>query len=307
MKIRKPSYFNSFKCIASECEDTCCAGWGIVIDEETLKKYEKVEGDFRERLNEEIISDDEDKIFKLKGDRCSFLNDKNLCDIYKELGEEGLCYTCREYPRYREEFLHIKEIGISLSCPEAARIILRDEEEGVFIEIDNDEKWEEDDEIEEEMLSHFLESREIIYDILKDRSLEISERCALCLKFVEELQDKVYFNEIEEIEEILKNYKNSSFKEEIIKEIKEYKGDEKYKNIHQYIKIFEDLRHIHPNDPLALQDILRTFFQTPEDEEIYLKKHREFDEYFKKNEYKYENILIYFVFRYYMKGIFDYD
>ena len=48
MKVRVPNYFNEFKCIASECEDTCCAGWEIVIDDETHKRYEKVEGEFGE-------------------------------------------------------------------------------------------------------------------------------------------------------------------------------------------------------------------------------------------------------------------
>ena len=42
MKIRVPNYFKDFKCIASKCEDTCCAGWGIVIDDEALEKYQKV-------------------------------------------------------------------------------------------------------------------------------------------------------------------------------------------------------------------------------------------------------------------------
>lgn len=40
MKIRVPSYFKDFKCIASECEDTCCAGWEIVIDQETYNCYQ---------------------------------------------------------------------------------------------------------------------------------------------------------------------------------------------------------------------------------------------------------------------------
>ena len=31
-----PDYYHEFSCIAGECEDTCCAGWQIVIDEKTL-------------------------------------------------------------------------------------------------------------------------------------------------------------------------------------------------------------------------------------------------------------------------------
>ena len=54
MKTRVPDYFKQFKCIASECEDTCCAGWEIVIDDDTYDMYKSVEGKFGERLKKEI-------------------------------------------------------------------------------------------------------------------------------------------------------------------------------------------------------------------------------------------------------------
>ena len=57
MKTRVPDYFKQFKCIASECEDTCCAGWEIVIDDETYDMYKSVEGPFGERLKSEIYLD----------------------------------------------------------------------------------------------------------------------------------------------------------------------------------------------------------------------------------------------------------
>lgn len=34
-----PDYYGEFECIAGECEDTCCAGWQIVIDKDSLKRY----------------------------------------------------------------------------------------------------------------------------------------------------------------------------------------------------------------------------------------------------------------------------
>ena len=46
-----PDYYHEFSCIAGECEDTCCAGWQIVADEAALKKYKKVTGSFRKRLD----------------------------------------------------------------------------------------------------------------------------------------------------------------------------------------------------------------------------------------------------------------
>ena len=125
MKIRVPSYFKDFKCIASACEDTCCAGWGIVIDEETYNTYQNIESGFGEKVRSKIVEEDGENVFVLNGENCPFLNENNLCEIYKELGEKSLCYTCRQYPRYMEEFFDLREMGISLSCPEAARIIFR--------------------------------------------------------------------------------------------------------------------------------------------------------------------------------------
>ena len=68
-----------------------------------------------------------------------------------------------------------------------------------------------------------------------------------------------------------------------------------------------DLKHITPNDPLGLNDALRYFWQSDEDEELYLVKHNEFNKYYEESMYKFENILVYFIFRYFMKAVFDYD
>lgn len=122
MQITYPDYYKEFSCTADKCKDTCCAGWGIVIDDNTLKKYRQVKGAFGKRLRQEI--DWKEKSFCQKAGRCAFLNQRNLCDIYTQLGEKAFCDTCRRYPRHIEEFENLREISLSLSCPEAAEIIL---------------------------------------------------------------------------------------------------------------------------------------------------------------------------------------
>ena len=76
MKIRVPEYFKDFKCIASKCEDTCCAGWGIVIDDATYDRYKNVQGEFGDRLRSEIVHEAGENIFVLKGNNCPFLNEE---------------------------------------------------------------------------------------------------------------------------------------------------------------------------------------------------------------------------------------
>ena len=39
MQFTFPNYYKEFSCIAGACPDTCCAGWQILIDDKTLKKY----------------------------------------------------------------------------------------------------------------------------------------------------------------------------------------------------------------------------------------------------------------------------
>ncbi|WP_363315235.1 flagellin lysine-N-methylase [uncultured Clostridium sp.] len=65
----------------------------------------------------------EEECFYQDKRRCAFLNEEDLCDLYKALGPDALCDTCRLYPRHTEEYEGLRELSLSLSCPEAARII----------------------------------------------------------------------------------------------------------------------------------------------------------------------------------------
>ncbi|WP_283695035.1 flagellin lysine-N-methylase [Clostridium perfringens] len=377
MKVRVPNYFNEFKCIASECEDTCCAGWEIVIDDETHKRYENVEGEFGEILRSKIVKSDGENIFLLNNGNCSFLNEKKMCEIYINLGEDHLCYTCQQFPRYTEEFLDLKEVGLSLSCPEAARIILRKAENTTFnlSEEDNcenemqeddlslsceninssncdlckssnlknsenskcfnlsesenrecfDLKNSEDSEcnnsevesftddedcfdegIDEEVLSEFLECRNIVFNIIERNDLDLGIKAALALEFVKEVQNKIDLGDMDEIPELMEEYRDENFINTLVKGLEGFKGKEsiKHKNLCEYLKIYKSIKHINSNDPLGLEKALKYF---EGNKEFYLRKHKEFNEYYKENLYKFKNILVYFVFRYFMKAIFDYD
>lgn len=51
MLITKPDFYDSFKCRAGECTDSCCIGWEIDIDDETMRKYENENGSLSVKLN----------------------------------------------------------------------------------------------------------------------------------------------------------------------------------------------------------------------------------------------------------------
>ena len=309
MKIRVPEYFKDFKCIASKCEDTCCAGWGIVIDDATYDRYKNVQGEFGDILRSEIVHEAGENIFVLKGNNCPFLNEEKTCDIYINIGEENLCYTCQQYPRYTEEFGSLREVGISLSCPEAARIMLNNSKKVEFELSENNEVVSSYNDINAQLFIELLQSRKIVMDIIQDRTIDLRKRAVVALLFVDEIQEKIDESEIKEIKYVREKYSDKFFLEELLEKLEEYKDNEgiKYDNIQKYFNVFRDLKHITPDDPLGLNDALRYFWQTDEDEELYIIKHRQFEEYYKDKLYKFENILVYFVFRYFMKAVFDYD
>lgn len=309
MKIRVPDYFDDFKCIASECEDTCCAGWGIVIDDESYKNYMNVKGEFGERLRSKIVTEGSENIFVLKGDDCPFLTENKMCDIYNNLGEDSLCYTCRQYPRVMEEFGSLREVCLSLSCPEACRIILKSDKRVGFKLTEDDEEVTRYNDINAMLHLNLMQCRNIVFKILQNRDMDLNKRVSIILKFIGEVQDKIDSNLIQGIKDSISKYSDNKFIEDVAIDIQNYKSNEsiKYNNVYEIFKVFKELKHINPNDPLALEDALRYFWQSEEDEYIYLEKHNQFDNYFSDKIYKFENLLVYFVFRYFMKAVFDYD
>ena len=76
MKYLKPHFYDKFICTAGDCPDTCCAGWQIMIDEESLERYENEPGEFGKILRNSI--DWEEECFYQNNRRCAFLNDENL-------------------------------------------------------------------------------------------------------------------------------------------------------------------------------------------------------------------------------------
>ena len=171
MKNYLLNYYPNFKCIAERCKHTCCAGWEMCIDAQTLREYKNEQGEFGQKLNSGINY----KKSKFKSDkkgRCAFLNEKGLCEIIINLGEDSLCQVCRDHPRFRSFFSDRTETGLGFCCEEATRIILSFSDKiAPVLKKDDGEK---------ESLSFIensvLEFRQNILHALQDRSLSINER-----------------------------------------------------------------------------------------------------------------------------------
>ena len=138
MKLVYPDYYKSFRCIAQNCRHSCCVGWEIDIDPETLNLYQNIPGDFGKRLKNNISLEDTPHFILAENERCPFLNEANLCDIYSELGENSLCQICSDHPRFYNELSSHTEAGLGLCCEEAARIILTKEEPFALLNLPKD-------------------------------------------------------------------------------------------------------------------------------------------------------------------------
>ena len=115
-------------------------------------------------------------------ERCPFLNKSGLCDIYTELGEESLCQICSDHPRYYEWFGHVKEGGIGLCCEEAARIILLNDHSIYECEVPD----ESCDDYDPELFGQLCSARdEIIYHLQHD---DFTKSVCTMLDYAEELQ-----------------------------------------------------------------------------------------------------------------------
>lgn len=199
-----PDYYPSFHCIADKCEDTCCAGWQIVIDKKTLKKYTKIKGDFRKRMFKSVdwfqgtFKQDKDK-------RCAFLNERNLCDLYLSQGEEGFCKTCREYPRHTEEFEGVREITLSISCPEVARILMNRMEPVKFLSYEK-EGEEEFEDFDPFLFSILEDARKEMIAILQNRDLTMTERILLILGMAHDMQGRMNRQEMFACSEVITKY-----------------------------------------------------------------------------------------------------
>lgn len=138
-----PTYFNEFQCIGGACEDTCCAGWRIDIDQKTFKKYKKESNPaIKNELQKNIKRNRSATVnaftygqFKMdENNACTMLTKDGLCRIQSTLGAQSLCHTCTIYPREISTINNIFEKTLTLSCPEAARIVLNHPEGLDFIE-----------------------------------------------------------------------------------------------------------------------------------------------------------------------------
>lgn len=329
MQYTIPDYYKEFRCTADACEDTCCAGWQIVIDKKALREYRKIKGNFRKRMGESVdwrqstFRQDEEK-------RCAFLNEENLCDLYANLGEKSLCRTCRLYPRHIEEFEGVREITLSVSCPEAAKILMEKKEPVTFrtYEKEGEEEYEEFDPF---LYSMLADARESMIQMLQNRKYPVEVRVGMILGLGHDIQRRVHNQELFSCAEVMERYQSERAWKFVEKKVWEYthaesrsaddeaaaeeavslsKSVEEQKRFVRAKKLFRKLYKLE----LLREDwemLLREaeWILYGKGAERYLETEKQFREWQKENlpdmEIQLEQLLVYFVFTYFCGAVYD--
>ncbi len=124
MQIKVIKAYKKFECIASGCEDSCCDGWRIDIDENSATLYKKHTGELKEMIEQYLLKDKKGYHFHLKDGHCPFLNKEKLCDIYRCMGKESLSQICTSFPRKMNIYGNSMDVFLNMSCPRAAELML---------------------------------------------------------------------------------------------------------------------------------------------------------------------------------------
>ena len=121
----RPDDYAAFRCLAGACPQTCCAAWEIVVDPDVQDAYLRLQHPLAAKLRRVLRVDSEgDTYFAQTDGRCPFLCADGLCELQHTLGEQSLCRTCRDFPRWEVLLCDRVEQGLSPACPEAARRLL---------------------------------------------------------------------------------------------------------------------------------------------------------------------------------------
>ena len=183
MNIYKPDYFDRFRCIAGDCPDSCCKEWGVQVDETAAAMYRSLPGALGDRLREVLSDEDGETVMTLVDGRCPMWRDDGLCRIQAELGEAALCKTCREFPRLTHDYGDFVELGLELSCPEAARLILNAEIATPVCGLAGNDSDVSEPEYDEEAMAVLKATRQAVLAILSDAGRPIGETLALALLY----------------------------------------------------------------------------------------------------------------------------
>lgn len=331
MKVMTPHYYKDFRCIAGACTDTCCAGWDVDVDKNSYKYYKTVKGAFGKRLKSVMVpSQDGECTFTLKeGGRCPFLNDDNLCDLYIELGEDKLCETCAEFPRFINDYGNIREIGIAPSCKTAGELMFSYKDELTFDTVEDNSLTPEPNDIDAYTYMQLRQARIVAFGIISDRDISIFERLMLYLNYAKRIQKHLDAERDELIAGVAKRFCGPDYREKLLDKLKSRDavlpdelqdgdtvkstpemrksyGNRLIKGLRHFFDDFKGMEVINSDWNIHVARVRQFLDGLADDSELAaaMKDYHAGSEAFA---HEYEQLTMYYVYRYMLDAVNDYD
>ncbi|MDE6024654.1 MAG: flagellin lysine-N-methylase [Lachnospiraceae bacterium] len=188
MKMFRPEFVDEFQCIAERCSYTCCSGWDVIIDCDTYNNnkqlYEDIERDcfFDAEDGEHFIKMREKAV-------CPFLNEKGLCKIVMEHGEDALSHTCKIFPRMiMGSYDEVLEYSVDNGCPAVLDLLRRFQTPIKFnLDAPNDDEIV-DFKYSDEKVEHLIYRNQMI-DLLQIPNMPLWARLYLIYDFSTQLEN----------------------------------------------------------------------------------------------------------------------
>ena len=287
----KQKRYDKFECLGPGCPESCCKGWQIMVDDESLRKYALMEKK-DDRIRNSV--DKEQRCFSQHEKICDFLDKDELCHLWRNYGEDSLCETCRTYPKHTEEFEGIREFSLSLSCPKEAAELISDEEKMTFIESEDDED-EEFEDFDYLLYDKLVSARELLFKIAQNRSIAIGTRMNMILETADSLQGLLDEDKLFEMDDLIDDWsdkvsadhsrtdKNSPkrietaeepdfdsekrsfsvlFELEFLHDTWQQELDRTWEKVFSTPECFSDAQRFMENDPVPAEQILMFFIYT---------------------------------------------
>ena len=222
----QPEYVKKFQCNGQLCNAKCCKKWAIDIDKKTYKKYKSIKPKLKSiEITDNIKKDEKNDKYLIKLDEkraCPFLTEDNWCSIQKTYGADYLSDTCTTYPRRIRRISDFYESALSLSCPVAANLILKQSEPMYFeqTELSVTEALNiyrnstSVPKISNDLLNYVFNVQYAIISILQERTLNLDQRLIVIGYFFDKLEELINTNNLKEIETLSMIYTSEEFLKE---------------------------------------------------------------------------------------------
>lgn len=288
MKQVQFNYVNRFHCLAGACPDTCCKDWQIVLDAQSIARYNALPGPLGKQVRAALLCEDGQTRFREENGHCALLRDDGLCPIQAALGHDALCTTCRTHPRFVELYGQRAELTLSGSCPESARLLLAQTAPLRLVETEDGGPVE-PNELDASLFLALSSARTASMRIAQDRSRPIEDRLALILLLARRTQRLLDAGSDELVCVLSRRFSSAAYQQRSLVRLARLRR--KAGSFFPCWMILNNMEHLTPRFAALLD--AAAWRQTPP------------AAFHPALAVQYENLLVYFLFRYALKAVND--